>query len=76
MSIWRNLTVECPPGAGVPATVSDMISNLRYTFTIANEPACRTTDLNWMKACVQELPEDDDSDMAVDFTGREVLLDD
>lgn len=34
MSIWRNTPVVCPPGAGTPDTVADMIAALRYTFAL------------------------------------------
>lgn len=48
--------------------------------TIANalgsHPELCTVDFDWVKACVQEIPEDDDSDIDADFTGTEVLLDD
>ena len=34
MSIAHNLAVVCPPGAGVPETVADMIAAYRHTFTL------------------------------------------
>jgi hypothetical protein len=34
MTISRSLRVVCPPGAGTPKTVADMIAAFRYTFTL------------------------------------------
>ncbi len=48
----------------------------RIANALSYHPELCTTDFSWIKLCVQELPEDDDTDIAPTFDGREVLLDD
>jgi hypothetical protein len=49
---------------------------IRIASALSRHPQFEDRDLTWIKACVMELPEDDDTNIDPDFDGTEVVLDD
>ena len=48
----------------------------RIANALGSHPSLGERDFEWIKTCVKELPEDDDTNIDPEFDGREILLDD